>query len=59
MPGRIVPSRPISHSPPNTDSETTYSPFGQHLDVLGEPERQAGEVDRARELGLEAVPVAE
>ena len=27
-PGRIVPSRPISHSPPKTDSDTTYSPLG-------------------------------
>ena len=58
IPGRTLPSRPTSHSPPNTDSDTTYSPFGSTSTSSANASALPREVDRAHQLGLEAVPVA-
>ena len=58
MPGRIVPSRPISHSAAEHRLRHDVLAVGQHLDVLGEAERQAGEVDGAHQSALKLALVA-
>ena len=57
IPRRILPSRPISHSPPKIDSETTYSPLGSTSTSSAKPSGWPAKFDRARQLGLEAVPL--